>query len=221
MAHKCHSIVNSYLEKGDDLFDENRMNGENEDYICYLIRNDMIEDFIVYINKNNTSLSKSINPSIFESNPFLLKNKPNLIEYSAFYGSIQIFKFLFMNKIDLKPSLWLYVIHGRNPDLIHFLEENHIKPKDTSFKECLNESLKCHHIELTNYIQNNLYPNPNENEFYLFSKSYRYYNYSCFPKELINEYVFYDLCQYNYIKLVELLINTTNIDMNFKVVLNF
>ena len=201
-----------------DSFEEKRQVGENESYICQLIRNDSIEDFISFINRNNIGLSSTINNSIFETNSFLLKNQATLIEYAAFFGSIQIFNFLNMNKIELKPSLWLFVIHGRNPELIHFLEDNHIKPNDQSFSECLNESIKCHHLEISDYIRNNLYQNLNEKEYIIFSKSYKYFNYTCFPKDVKNEFVFYDLCQYNYLNLVELLMNTTNLDLNMKVV---
>ena len=60
-----------------------------------------------------------------------MKNKnTTLIEYSAFYGSIQIFNFLRMNNVELSPSLWLYAIHGNNAELIHLLEENKVEPKD-------------------------------------------------------------------------------------------
>lgn len=34
-------------------FNDKRKNGENDSYICNLIRNDSIDDFIVYINRNN------------------------------------------------------------------------------------------------------------------------------------------------------------------------
>lgn len=34
-------------------FNDKRKNGENDSYICNLIRNDSIDDFIVYININN------------------------------------------------------------------------------------------------------------------------------------------------------------------------
>ena len=65
-------------------FQLNRQIGENEQYICKLIREDLIEDFIIYVNKNDTDLSMKINPSIFETNSFLLQKETSLIEYSAF-----------------------------------------------------------------------------------------------------------------------------------------
>ena len=78
-----------------DNYDENRKNGENENYICKLIRDDSIEDFIIYINRTNLPFSQRIKTSIFETNSYLLNNNPTLIEYAAFFGSIQIFKYLY------------------------------------------------------------------------------------------------------------------------------
>ena len=109
-----------------DNFEEKRFEGENEAYICSLIRHDEVEEFVAYVNKNNFYLSSDIEPSIFETNSFLNKHKSTLIEYAAFFGSIQIFQYLQINKVKLEPSLWLYAIHGRNADLIHHLETNDV-----------------------------------------------------------------------------------------------
>lgn len=81
--------------------------GVNDNYICELIRNDSIQEFIQYINKNDISVKEyKIKPSIYETNSFLLKNTPNLIEYAAFYGSIKIFIYLHHHdRVDLSPTL--------------------------------------------------------------------------------------------------------------------
>ena len=52
------------------------------------------------------------------------KKKPTLIEYAAFNGSIQIFQYLKMNKVELNEELWSYAIHSGNAQIIHLLEEN-------------------------------------------------------------------------------------------------
>ena len=57
-----------------------------------------------------------------------MRNETNLVEYAAFFGSIQIFKYLLVNQVKLIPSLWIYAIHSRNPEIIHLLEENNIEP---------------------------------------------------------------------------------------------
>ena len=119
-----------------DNYEEKRQEGENDSYICSLIRQDSIEEFISYVNRMNYSLSSQITPSIFETNSFLINNeKTTLIEYSAFFGSIQIFQYLLLNKIDLKPSLWLYSIHSKNAELFHLLESNEVQPPEVEFDE--------------------------------------------------------------------------------------
>lgn len=59
--------------------------GENDSYICSLIRQDLAEEFISYVNRANTSLSCKVQPSFFETNAFLVKRSPTLIEYAAFW----------------------------------------------------------------------------------------------------------------------------------------
>ena len=143
--------------------------------------------------------------SIFETNTFLLDKNPTLIEYSAFYGSIQIFQYLKLNGIELTSSLWFYAIHGRNPEIIHILEENGIDPENNDFEKILDESIKCHHNEIAKYIQNKYFLiNENETEKSL-SYGFHYYNYKYIPKQYNKRYFSY-LCQYNYIATVEFLI---------------
>lgn len=78
----------------EDIFDnieeynKERERGENTSYISQLIREDSVEEFISYTQKHNLKLSMKINKSAFESNSFLEKKKPTLIEYAAFFGSI-------------------------------------------------------------------------------------------------------------------------------------
>ena len=81
----------------------------------------------------------SLNDSIFETNRFLINKTPKLIEYAAFFGSIQIFNYLITNNAEIKPSMWLYAIHGKNAEIIHLIEENQIRPQDGSYNECLIE----------------------------------------------------------------------------------
>ena len=56
--------------------------------------------------------------------------KKCLIEYASFFGSIQIIQYLRYSNVQLMRSMWLYVIHSNNVELVHFLEENEIKPEE-------------------------------------------------------------------------------------------
>ncbi|KAK8847756.1 hypothetical protein M9Y10_018785 [Tritrichomonas musculus] len=193
-------------------FEEKRKNGENEGSIYEFIRNDSINEFIIHVNKTIFPLTKKIETSMFETNSFLIKNKPTLIEYAAFFGSIQIFKYLLLNKIELTPSLWLFAIHGNNPEMIHLLEERHVIPK--SYKECLKEAIKCHHNEIASYIHDYLLPDDEDNSLFVLRKSLESYNFSFIEIELINESIFYELCKYDYYTLVDILLKTNVVDIN-------
>ena len=202
-------------------FEEKRRKGENDSYICYLISNDLIDEFVAYVNKTNFDISSHVKKSIFETNEFLKENKPTLIEYAAFHGSIQIFNYLRLNKIGLTKSLWIYAIHSNNPELIHLLEENKVEPENQSYETCLFESIKCHHNEIARYIQNNFITEKNQiNDFAknVVAFGFHFYNYEFIPDDLNNEFVFYYACQYDYFSLVKLLLNIKEIDVNKKII---
>ncbi|KAK8836792.1 hypothetical protein M9Y10_037314 [Tritrichomonas musculus] len=193
----------------------NRKNGENEDYICQLIQKDLVEDFIAYTTKTNISLlNTKIKPSIYETNNFLLQNKPTLIEYSAFYGSIQIFRYLFMNNVELKPILWLYSIHSNNADIIHFLEEKKVK----YMNECLLESIKCHHINITNFLLANYSKNEERDSESIFLPSLEFYNFNFIQDELIDQVMYFiGFCMFDYFIFVDSLLKTGDIVVKSKI----
>lgn len=58
------------ITKLPDNFNELRKQGENDNYLCKLIREDLIQEFITYLNKNSISPKAEIKPSIYETNPF-------------------------------------------------------------------------------------------------------------------------------------------------------
>ena len=72
-------------------FEEKCQIGENDSYICSLIRSDSVEEFVKRLTK--------IKPSIYETNSFLINKEPTLIEYAAFFGSIQIIRYLKYNNV--------------------------------------------------------------------------------------------------------------------------
>lgn len=208
---KVKSIEKELFEKDPkifDNFDKKREEGENESYICSMIRKDCVENFIEYVNRTNISLNCEINHSIFETNAFLNENEHiSLIEYAAFFGSIQIFQFLVFKKVELKPTLWYYVIHSRNAELFHLLEEYKVNRPGNSYARCFFESIKCHHNEFANYIEDNFLSPGNDDirkEEEFFSNVMQFHNYEYFPSEFEDENEFYYLCSHNYHKLVDL-----------------
>ena len=209
---------NAYSENSRN-FDEYRLIGENHSYICKLIREDLVEDFITYVNQTNISLSSYVPRSIFETNSYLLSQKDvQLIEYAAFFGSIQIFVFLKMRGVKLTPAIWPYAIHGRNADLIHILEDSKVAPNDHSYLSIYKESVKCHHNEIANYIDN-IYLS-DEIKFLakkdIQSYGFHYYNFEFIPNELNRSDLFY-LIKYDYIALTKFVMDDQNIDLNSKI----
>ena len=234
------------MELPEDFY-ENRKIGENEGQICRLIRNDKIDDFIIFMNKNCISVNSDIIFSVYETNPLLAqiekesigrfgrgtngKNGVSLIEYAAFFGSIQIFKYLEINEAKFTQSLWLCAIHGQNSELIQLVNEkvrptikkfvrkfSHSPEDIESFVGCYEESIKCHHIDITNYfLNNNFLKSDEQNPIELLVSALKYYNFEFIQSELINESSFFNLCKYDHCILVDILLKSQEIDINKKI----
>ena len=87
----------------------------------------------------------------------MIDKEPTIIEYASFFGSIQIFQYLFMNNVKLTDSVWLYGIHSNNSDLLrNYIEANSVKPENKMLREILKECIKCHHNDIARYIEDNL-----------------------------------------------------------------
>lgn len=203
----------SNIDPNSEEFEANRKNGQNETKICTLIREDNIDEFITYIAKEDLSLNMTIKPSIFETNPILMTSNVTLLQYSAFFGSIQIFKYLFLNDADIKRFLWIYAIHGNNPELIHFLEEKNVEPEDRTYRLFYAEAAICHHNEIAEYLKNNYIKETNE---FFDLKSFQFYNFLNFSgSNLFNRNVFFYLCHYGFYSLVEKILKNRSFDINY------
>ena len=192
--------------------------GENDSYICELIRNDSIDEFIIFINQTSYSLTNLILPSIYETNPLLMNKKLTILEYAIFFGSINIVKYLLMHGIKLDNSLSLFAIHSNNAEIIQLLEEqqNFASCNESKPEKYLEESIKCHHNDIAAYIQDNYIQN--NNNFYNndLSYSFQFINYEKLVDYEINNIFYLHACQYNYNEIVKLLINDERIDLNSK-----
>ena len=207
-------------------FEQQRLEGQNESIICCFIQNDSIEDFISYTTRHQISINSQIEPSIFETNHFLIRKQPTLIEYAAFYGSIQIFQYLCLNNAKLEPSIWLYAIHSNNADLIHLIEKMHIEMDENTFAEVYKEAIKCHHNKMAEYIKDVLLTQVkfenynNESDFVENDVSYclHYYNYTYLPNDTNYRFIFFYLVKYNYSLLVKSLVKTGLFNINAKII---
>ena len=135
----------------------------------------------------------------------MIGKKTTLIEYAAFFGSIQIIQYLKYSKVPLTYSLWIYGVHSNNPEMIHFLEENEIKLKvyienyqqskkqpdreestllknkpDITYERVYAESIICHHNEIADYIRDNFLYQTNN----LVSIILNCFNYNFIPDDI-------------------------------------
>ena len=226
---------NKDIDLPNDLneFEEKRKIGENDAYICKLIRNDNITDFIIFINQNGIQLDLLIKSTFLETNSFLLKNDARLIEYSAFFGSFQIFNYLYLNGIKLTPSLWLYAVHGMNPEIICFLEEHKVdfpikenieeeEQNSISNLECIKESIKCHHNDIAKYILS-LMMNDDQNEYdnAIAEYGFQYYNYEFISYALDNFSILDFAFKYDNLTILQFLLEDEGINIFVKKISNF
>ena len=192
--------------------------GENDSHICELIRNDSIDEFIIFITQTNYSLTNNILPSIYETNQILLNRKTTLLEYAIFFGSINIVKYLLLHGLKLTESLSLFAIHSNNAEIIQLLEEQQkFTPNSASeYQQYLEESIKCHHNDIAAYIQENYIKNNDNNSYNDLIYCFRFINYAKLAEYEINNDFYLHACQYNYNEIVKLLINDERIDLNSK-----
>ena len=127
------------------------------------------------------------------------------------------------DEVKLTPSIWLYAVHSKNSELIQELEDNHVLPPDKNYESVLKESIKCHHMDVTEYIIYNLINEENlknniENKYYgnLYEYCFKYYNF-CFLPEIVKtkKFLFY-LCEYDHYTLVKFYLELEHIDINTK-----
>ena len=125
-----------------------------------------------------------------------------------------------LNGVELTPQLWFFAIFSKNAEIIHFLEENLIKPvKDNEddkneYQECIFTSISCHHNDITNYFLDNYFQINEVKSNSFVNQCLKSYNFSFIQSELINEDTFYCVCQYDYFSLISLLLSDKDFDVN-------
>ena len=219
-----HEDFDYYLESEiPDDYEKNREIGEAEDYVCELIRKDSIAEFVKFHVENELQYDYFIYPSVYETNMSLVdvKSGPDenipVIEYAAFYGATKIFNYLF-KYAEKYPSLWIRAVHSRNLNIIRKLEEEKVdsiyeKSGNKPFLNCIEESIKCHHNEFVYFFMNN-FIDYKIDPYFILELALKYYNFELMDSELFNQSSFVNLCKYNYLIFVDLLLKDKDIDVN-------
>ena len=144
-----------------------------------------------------------------------------MIEYAAFFGSIQIFQYLRLNKATLGDSLYSYAFQSNNQEMILLLEEtytNYIIPYE-AFQHYV-KSIASHHNDIATYIQNKYLDNMQIESCQIFC-SLKYHNFGFVQQNFINQKSFCYLCKYDYYTLVDILLKDFNVDVNDKIIYYF
>lgn len=164
-------------------FEEKQKNGENDNNICKLIRDDSIDEFITYITKESIDVGTDISPSKYETNPLLNNNKVSFIQYAAFFGSLNIFKYLVEAKCEIDNGIWLFAIHSNNIELINYIESVGIPILDK--EQILEASIQSFHVDICNYFINK-FGGFDINEVLYIISSFKYHNLMHLPNEGLN-----------------------------------
>ena len=122
----------------------NRNLNYNPSYIHKLIRNDEIDEFQYYLSHENIEFNYEIPFSYYER-AITVDKDLSLNKVAAVYGSLRIFKFLWMHLDEIEPDLLRYAYFGKNYEIIHTCEET------CSHDKVFSESIYLSSHELIEY----------------------------------------------------------------------
>lgn len=131
-------------------FNNRRKIGKNDSPIALAIRDDDVKKCQTIISSLNIKKDYHIPYSIFETIEGVSQrsNIPSLLEYAAFFGSINCFKYLVMNDFIITPKLISFAIFGGNLEIIHICEGIH-----APLELALRSSICCFRDDFFEYFQ--------------------------------------------------------------------
>ena len=115
-------IYNKYYYNEKKKYQELIQYGFKKDSLGYIIKYDEIEKLISYSSEIDFDFNMNLKTSLFEVP--LRYSTISLINASAFYGSVQSFRYLLVNGSKTDSDTCLRAIQGGNIDLIRLFEEN-------------------------------------------------------------------------------------------------
>lgn len=198
-------------------YEEKRNIGENDSYICQLIRNDSIDEFIECMNQD-TMVDKSIQvngsylikDSIFETNSYLLKGNITLIEYAAFFGSINIFNYLRQIQGYDQLNLFTFAVLSRKSELIDILKKDDI----SYMKHYFINAIMFHYNDIANQLKERYFNDDQKLMKYVNSIAIKYHNYFFISNDFSDQYSLFDLCKHGHHNIVKILLRDNNININ-------
>ncbi|OHT11937.1 hypothetical protein TRFO_18413 [Tritrichomonas foetus] len=182
-----------------------------------IIEDDDIESFQNYVSTSNADLNSIVKIDSYDNK--YIKENESFIEYAALFGSINIFKYLWMNNAEIIESdLPEYAVAGGCSDIIHLVEEK----LPFSSPMCLEAAVYCFRNDLIPYLFEISGSTFNYNAL---SQSIASYNYSAFFYMIENqqhviyltsdtyaETIFHDIISEN--DVVKILAHFPDVDIN-------
>lgn len=164
------SLKNSYSQLDIKKYRETGLNSSN---YAKIIQADDVDSLQKLISQTNLDINTLIPRSEFETNEiFDPKMSISFIEYAAFLGSINVFKFLLMNNAELRPIIARLATAGGNYEIIHLLESKFIRFRDEAFST----SIIFHQNQLFEYFHSTYDISFNSKHLAL---AIQYYNFFC------------------------------------------
>ncbi|OHS95391.1 hypothetical protein TRFO_10526 [Tritrichomonas foetus] len=130
-----------------------RMNGINIDPIALSIRFNNLDEFKKLLQETQNDVNSQIVISKYELCVMVSDyiKMPTYIEYAAFFGSLDVFKYLVEQNAILSDRLPEFAIAGGNMEILRIIEE-----KELDFYEaCLDAAISFHRNELVDYLVEN------------------------------------------------------------------
>ena len=178
-----HNEIESYDEVNEKSIYQQYLdsfNRSNEDQIKNAIIAGDLEKVVFF----------SAEPDFFKRSINLASYDISLLEFSAFCGNAQIFKYLMMNGANLTQYIANQAVAGGNIEIIELCRSNGI-----TFENSFSTSVKYHRNEIAKWIYEQYSPEISENDIrefiYSFNTSAFYFFYENLPKEKkhLKEYI--------------------------------
>lgn len=110
-----------------ELLKKYRLNGCNHNRINIAIKEDDVDEVQRIVSEQNLDVNKTSRPSIFELSMFC-QTDPTFIQISAFYGSVECFKYFYLNGADIQKcdeegkTTVHFAVAGGNNEIIRLLQ---------------------------------------------------------------------------------------------------
>ncbi|EAY10690.1 hypothetical protein TVAG_364130 [Trichomonas vaginalis G3] len=96
------------------------IHGYEKNTLQYILKYDLIDEFIEETAQINFDINQKLPVNRYDFNK--IDEKLSLIQMSAFYGSINCFKYLMLNNAEIDPLLFIFAIIGGNLEILHIVK---------------------------------------------------------------------------------------------------